>query len=130
VVSGIHKCARRQQQRIRVTESSIQHGAEHQIRQPILRNFSIDDAAAAFEIASRRSIFQTVSFGKAIDIVARVQRSYWDLVFTLRNCRYSASRSARRTQLAQNKRMVNEGSLAPIGSFRSKLSWKSEARTY
>lgn len=87
-----------------------------QIRQPILRNFSIDDARRRIRIANRAlDLSDSLFRQKAIDIVARVQRSYWDLVFTLRELQIQReSVQLAKTQLAQNKRMVNEGSLAPI----------------
>jgi len=44
-----------------------------------------------------------------------VQRSYWDLVFTLRNLQIQRDSLAdSRQQLEHNKRMVAEGTLAPI----------------
>jgi len=86
------------------------------IRQPILRNFSIDDARRRIRIANRALDLSDSQFRqKAIDIIARVQRSYWDLVFALQDVRIQReSVQLARTQLAQNKRMVNQGSLAPI----------------
>ena len=87
-----------------------------QIRQPVLRNFSIDDARRRIRIASRALDLSDSQFRqKAIDIIARVQRSYWDLVFALRDVQIQrASVELARTQLERNKRMVNEGTLAPI----------------
>jgi outer membrane protein len=87
-----------------------------QIRQPILRNFSIDDARRRIQIARRRLDLSDSQFRqKAIDIVARVQRSYWDLVFALRDVQIQLeSVELAKTQLERNRRMVNEGSLAPI----------------
>ena len=87
-----------------------------QIRQPVLRNFSIDDARRRIRIASRALDLSDSQFRqKAIDIIARVQRSYWDLVFALRDLQIQrASVELARTQLSRNKRMVNEGTLAPI----------------
>jgi outer membrane protein len=87
-----------------------------QIRQPILRNFSIDDARRRLQIAKRRLDLSDSQFRqKAIDIVARVQRSYWDLVFALRDVQIQReSVQLAKTQLEQNRRMVNEGSIAPI----------------
>jgi len=87
-----------------------------QIRQPILRNFSIDDARRRIRIASRALDLSDSQFRqKAIDIIARVQRSYWDLVFALREVQIQREAvQLAKTQLAQNQRMVNEGSLAPI----------------
>jgi HAE1 family hydrophobic/amphiphilic exporter-1 len=87
-----------------------------QIRQPILRSFSIDDARRRIQIAKRRLDLSDSQFRqKAIDVVARVQRSYWDLVFALRDVQIQReSVELAKTQLERNRRMVNEGSLAPI----------------
>ncbi len=87
-----------------------------QIRQPLLRNFSIDDARRRIRIASRALDLSDSQFRqKAIDIIARVQRSYWDLVFALRDVQIQReSVDLAKTQLERNKRMVNEGTLAPI----------------
>ena len=102
-----------------------------QIRQPILRNFSIDDARRRIRIASRAlDLSDSLFRQKAIDIIARVQRSYWDLVFALRDVQIQReSVQLARTQLAQNRRMVNEGSLAPIElvSVEAELEKRSES---
>jgi outer membrane protein len=87
-----------------------------QFRQPLLRSFSIDDARRRIRIANRRLDLSDSQFRqKAIDIVSRVQRAYWDMVFALRDAqiRREAVELAR-TQLERNRRMVNEGTLAPI----------------
>lgn len=87
-----------------------------QIRQPLLRNFSIDDARRRIHIAKRGLDLSDSQFRqKAIEIVSRVQRSYWDLVFALRDVQIQReSVELAGTQLARNRRMVNEGTLAPI----------------
>jgi outer membrane protein len=87
-----------------------------QLRQPILRNFSIDDARRRIRIANRTLDLSDSQFRqKTIDIIARVQRSYWDLVFALRDVQIQReSVDLARTQLERNRRMVNEGTLAPI----------------
>lgn len=87
-----------------------------QIRQPILRNFSIDDARRRIQITQRRLDLSDSQFRqKAIDIVARVQRSYWDLVFALRDVQIQReSVELAQNQLERNRRMVNEGTIAPI----------------
>ncbi|HJQ26076.1 MAG TPA: TolC family protein [Blastocatellia bacterium] len=87
-----------------------------QIRQPLLRSFAIDDARRRIRIANRRLDLSDTQFRqKAIDIVARVQRSYWDLVFALRDAQIRReSVELAQTQLERNRRMVNEGTLAPI----------------
>jgi outer membrane protein len=87
-----------------------------QIRQPVLRNFGIDDARRRIRIANRRlDLSDSLFRQKAIDIVSRVQRSYWDLVFALRDAQIGReSVDLAQTQLERNRRMVNEGTLAPI----------------
>ena len=101
-----------------------------QIRQPVLRNFSIDDARRRIRIASRALDLSDSQFRqKAIDIIARVHRSYWDLVFALRDVQIQReSVDLARTQLERNKRMVNEGTLAPIElvSVEAELEKRSE----
>lgn len=101
-----------------------------QIRQPIMRNFSIDDARRRIRIASRALDLSDSQFRqKAIDIIARVQRSYWDLVFALRDVQIQReSVDLANTQLERNKRMVNEGTLAPIElvSVEAELEKRSE----
>src|SRR5205085_2872217 len=59
----------------------------------------------------------------------RVQRSYWDLVFALRDVQIQRqSVELAKTQLERNKRMVNEGTLAPIElvSVETELEKRSE----
>src|SRR5262249_11102172 len=52
---------------------------------------------------------------RAIEVITNVQRSYWDLVFALRNLQIQRESLAdSRQQLEHNRRMVAEGSLAPI----------------
>ena len=87
-----------------------------QIRQPTLRNFSIDDARRRIQIAQRRLDLSDSQFRqRAIEIVARVQRSYWDLVFALRDVQIQReSVELAQNQLERNRRMVNEGTIAPI----------------
>jgi outer membrane protein len=87
-----------------------------QIRQPILRNFSMDDARRRIKIAQRRLDLSDSQFRqRAIEIVARVQRSYWDLVFALRDVQIQReSVELAQNQLERNRRMVNEGTIAPI----------------
>ncbi len=52
---------------------------------------------------------------RTIETITQVQRAYWDLVFALRNLQIQrdAVRDAR-TQLEHNRRLVEEGVLAPI----------------
>ena len=87
-----------------------------ELRQPLMRNFSIDDFRRRIRIAGSRLDLSDSQFRqKALEIVSRVQRSYWDLVFALRDLQIRReSVELARTQLERNRRMVNEGTLAPI----------------
>jgi len=87
-----------------------------EIRQPILRNFSIDDARRRIRIARRSLDLSDAQFRqRAIEVVSRVQRAYWDLVFALRDVQIRReSVELARTQLESNRRKVDEGTLAPI----------------
>ncbi|MCI0489603.1 MAG: TolC family protein [Blastocatellia bacterium] len=87
-----------------------------ELRQPLMRSLSIDDLRRRIRVANRRLDLSDSQFRqKAIEIVSRVQRSYWDLVFALKDLQIQRdSVDLARTQLERNKRMVNEGTLAPI----------------
>ncbi|HSF23077.1 MAG TPA: TolC family protein [Blastocatellia bacterium] len=87
-----------------------------QIRQPLLRNFSMDDARRRIRVANRRLDLSDSQFRqKAIEIVSRVQRSYWDLVFGLREVQIQREAvDLARAQRERNSRMVDQGTLAPI----------------
>lgn len=84
--------------------------------QPILRNLHFDNSRRQIEVAKKNLSLTDAQFRqRTIDTIAQVQRAYWDLVFALRNLQIQrdAVKDAR-TQLEHNKRMVNEGMLAPI----------------
>lgn len=87
-----------------------------QIRQPLVRNFSVDDSRRRIRIAARRLDLSDSQFRqKTIDTIARVQRAYWDLVYALRDLQIRReSVDLARTQIEQNRRKVQEGILAPI----------------
>ncbi|HLL71401.1 MAG TPA: TolC family protein [Pyrinomonadaceae bacterium] len=84
--------------------------------QPLLRGFRFDATRRQIEIAKKNLSLTDAQFRqRAIETITGVQRAYWDLVFTLRNLQIQRD-SARdaRTQLEHNRRLVNEGQLAPI----------------
>ena len=84
--------------------------------QPLLRGLSLDNRRRQIEIAKKNLTLNDAQFReRAIETITNVQRSYWDLVFALRHLQIQrdALRDARR-QLEHNKRLVAEGSLAPI----------------
>ena len=87
-----------------------------QITQPLLRGRSFDQNRRVIEIAKRNLSLTDVQFRqRSIDIIASVQRAYWDLTYALRNLQVQrdAVRDAK-DQLAHNRRLVEEGQLAPI----------------
>jgi outer membrane protein TolC len=84
--------------------------------QPLRRGLHIDNPRRQIAIAKKNLSLTDAQFRqRAIDTITSVQRAYWDLVFALRNLQVQrdAVRDAR-AQLEHNKRMVNEGQLAPI----------------
>ena len=84
--------------------------------QPILRGRRFDQNRRQIEIAKRNLSLTDAQFRqRAIDIVAQVTSSYWDLAFALRNLQVQidAVRQAR-VQVESNRRLVQQGVLAPI----------------
>lgn len=87
-----------------------------QFTQPILRGRSFDQNRRQIEITKRNlSLTDTQFRQRSIEIIANVQRAYWDLTYALRNLQVQRDgvRDAK-TQLAHNRRLVEEGQLAPI----------------
>ena len=86
------------------------------VTQPLFRGRSIDPQRRTIEIAKRNLTLTDAQFRqKAIEIVANVERAYWDLAYTLRNLQVQRDgvRDAK-AQLEHNRRLVDEGQLAPI----------------
>ena len=84
--------------------------------QPLFRGLRFDNNRRQIEIAKKNLSLTDAQFRqRAIETITSVQRAYWDLVFALRNLQVQrdAVRDSR-TQLEHNKRLVSEGSLAPI----------------
>jgi HAE1 family hydrophobic/amphiphilic exporter-1 len=86
------------------------------IVQPLLRGRGIDQPRRIIEIAKRNlSLTDTQFRQRSIEIITNVQRAYWDLTFALRNLQVQRDgvRDAKQ-QLEHNKRLVDEGVLAPV----------------
>jgi len=84
--------------------------------QPLFRGLRFDNNRRQIEIAKKNLSLTDAQFRqRAIETITSVQRAYWDLVFALRNLQVQrdAVRDSR-AQLEHNKRLVNEGALAPI----------------
>lgn len=84
--------------------------------QPLGRGLKIDQSRRQIQIARKNLSLTDAQFRqRAIDTITSVQRAYWDLVFALRSLQVQRDAvSVARKQLEHNKRLVNEGQLAPI----------------
>jgi outer membrane protein TolC len=86
------------------------------ITQPLLRGRAMDQQRRTIEIARRNLSLTDAQFRqKAIEVVTNVERAYWDLFYALRNLQVQKDgvRDAK-AQLEHNRRLVDEGQLAPI----------------
>ena len=84
--------------------------------QPLWRGFRFDNNRRTIEIAKKNLSLTDAQFRqRAVEIIAQVEQSYWDLAFALRNLQVQidAVRQAR-LQLESNQRLVAKGALAPI----------------
>lgn len=83
--------------------------------QPLWRNRGIDGLRRQIKIAKKRLDISDSQFRqRAIEVIAQVQHTYWDLVFAQRD--HEIKREAvdlARTQLEHNQRLVEAGALAP-----------------
>jgi len=84
--------------------------------QPLWRGLKFDNSRRQIEIAKKNLSLTDAQFRqRAIDTITSVQRAYWDLVFALRNLQVQRDAvTTARKQLEHNKRLVEEGQLAPI----------------
>jgi outer membrane protein len=84
--------------------------------QPLLRNFGTDTNRHLIKINRKRLDLSDALFRQhAIEIINQVQQAYWDLAFAIRN--EQITRDAMKlaeTQLNNNQRQVEVGTLAPI----------------
>ena len=87
-----------------------------QYTQPLLRGRRFDQGRRSIEIAKRNlSLTDTQFRQRSIETIANVQRAYWDLTYALRNLQVQRdSVKDAKDQLEHNRRLVDEGQLAPI----------------
>lgn len=86
------------------------------LTQPLMRNYKVDTARRQIYINKKRlDLSDAVFRQRAIEIISRVQQAYWDLAFSIRDeeIQRDAVKLAE-TQLNNNKRQVEVGTLAPI----------------
>ena len=84
--------------------------------QPLWRGLKIDNSRRQIAIARKNLSLTDAQFRqRAIDTITNVQRAYWDLVFALRSLQVQRDAvTVAQTQLTHNRRLVQEGQLAPI----------------
>jgi len=84
--------------------------------QPLLRNFSLDASRRSIQLAKKSLDLSDSQFRqRVIEIINQVQRAYWDLVYAILNEKIARdSVDLARTQLDNNRKMVDAGTLAPI----------------
>jgi outer membrane protein len=85
-------------------------------RQPLMRNFRNDINRHQVRLAKKRLDISDAQFRQqVIELINTVQNAYWDLAFAIRNeqiLREAVNLAA--TQLRNNQRQVEVGTLAPI----------------
>lgn len=86
------------------------------ITQPLFRGRGFDQNRRTIEIAKRNLSLTDAQFRqRTIETIVNVQRAYWDLAFALRNLQVQRdSVKDSKDQYEHNKRLVQEGQLAPI----------------
>lgn len=87
-----------------------------QYTQPLFRNFKIDTRRRQIRLSKRRLDLSDAQFRqRAIEIISRVQQAYWDLALAIRNEEIQRDTvKLAETQLSNNQRQVEVGTLAPI----------------
>lgn len=84
--------------------------------QPLFRNFGVDNSRRNIRIARRRLEQTDADFRRqTIDIIAQVQRTYWDLVFALRDQQNRlANLNLSQENLRQVEARIAAGAAAPL----------------
>ncbi|MBX3277047.1 MAG: TolC family protein [Acidobacteria bacterium] len=87
-----------------------------QYTQPLFRDRKIDNNRRQIKIARKRLDLSDAQFRqRAIEIISRVQQAYWDLALAIRDEEIQReAASLAETQLQNNQRQVEVGTLAPI----------------
>jgi HAE1 family hydrophobic/amphiphilic exporter-1 len=101
---------------ISILSPQLNSSLSFSVTQPLFRGRRIDSPRRTIEIAKKNiELTETQFIQRTIETVATVEKAYWDLTYALRNLQVQrdAVRDARK-QLEHNRRLVNEGQLAPI----------------
>jgi outer membrane protein TolC len=85
-------------------------------RQPLFRNFNVDNTRRNIRIAKKRLQQTDADFRRqTIDIITQVQRTYWELVFALRDQQNRvANLNLTRENLRQIEAKIEAGASAPL----------------
>lgn len=100
--------------------------------QPLIRNRLIDQNRTNILVRRKQVDITQKDFEiRVIDIITQVQQSYWDLVATRQNVEVQADAvELAAQQLAQNRRMVDSGTLAPVEIAASVSELESRRDSY
>lgn len=84
--------------------------------QPLMRNFALDQNRRSIQVARKALNLSDSQFRqRVIEVINSVQRAYWDLSYAILNEKIARdSVELARTQLDNNRKMVEAGTLAPI----------------
>ncbi|MCI0338084.1 MAG: TolC family protein [Acidobacteria bacterium] len=87
-----------------------------QISQPIFKNFAVDQNRRQIRVSKKRLDLSDAIFRqKTIEIISRVQQAYWSLALAIQNEKIvRESVELAETQMRNNQRQVDVGTLAPI----------------
>ena len=101
---------------ISIISPQYNSGLTFSVTQPLFRGRTFDQPRRTIEIAKRNlSLTDTQFRQRSIEIIATVQRAYWDLTYALRNLQVQRDGvKDAKDQLEHNRRLVDEGQLAPI----------------
>lgn len=86
------------------------------VTQPLFKNYKIDQSRRQIRLSKKRlDLSDAVFRQRVIEIISRVQAAYWDLALAIQNEKIARdSVDLAGTQLRNNQRQVEVGTLAPI----------------
>jgi outer membrane protein len=91
------------------------------VRQPVWRNYKIDRNRHQIQIAKRQLDLSDATFRqRVVELISRVQTAYWNLALAIKDEEIQRdSVKLAETQLHNNQRQVEVGTLAPIDVVQS-----------
>jgi HAE1 family hydrophobic/amphiphilic exporter-1 len=100
--------------------------------QPLWRGRENDPDRSELKVRKKQADLSDVEFElKVIDVIARVEQTYWDLVAARQDVTVSADTVAwAREQLARNQRMIKSGTLAPVELAAAEAELERRLDTY